>query len=99
MTKNFYSLHIDECACVFQGSIGGRVTVFLSCLPNYGPGALKPREEPSQRANNNINLNPATDFYKKLGLECNGVHVGVDLFVVNAQFVDLATISESYFLY
>jgi len=69
--------------------------VFVSCLPNYGPGALKPREDPSQRGNSkNIHLNPATDFYKKLALECSGVHVAIDLFVVNAQFVDLATISE-----
>lgn len=70
------------------------MTVFTSCLPNYGPGALKPREEPNQRGNNkSISLNPATDFYKKLALECNGHHVAVDLFIVNAQFVDLATIS------
>lgn len=70
------------------------MTVFVSCLPNYGPGALKPREEVAQRTNNNVNLNPATDFYKKLALECNGVHIAIDLFVVNTQFVDLATISK-----
>ncbi|XKL62561.1 hypothetical protein PGB90_002394 [Kerria lacca] len=73
---------------------GGRVTVFVSCLPNYGPGALKPREEPIQRTSNkDIPLNPVTDFYKKLALECNGQYVAIDLFLVNAQFVDLATIS------
>ena len=64
-------------------------------MPNHGPGALKPREDPNQRGScKNVNLNPATDFYKKLALDCSGVHVAVDLFVVNAQFVDLATISE-----
>lgn len=69
--------------------------MFISCLPNYGPGSLKPREDPNQRNNSkNTNLNPATDFYKKLALDCSGVHLAVDLFVVNAQFVDLSTISK-----
>ncbi|KAK7603574.1 hypothetical protein V9T40_003573 [Parthenolecanium corni] len=82
-----------QAAHKLMSATGGRVTVFVSCLPNYGPGALKPREEVAQRSNNNINLNPATDFYKKLALECNGVHIAIDLFIVNNQFVDLATIS------
>ncbi|XP_065212440.1 protein transport protein Sec24A [Planococcus citri] len=83
-----------QAAYKLMAPTGGRVTVFVSCLPNHGPGALKPREDPSQRGSNkSSNLNPATDFYKKLALDCNSQHVAVDLFVVNAQFVDLATIS------
>lgn len=38
-------------------------------------------------------LNPVNDFYKRLALECSGQQIAVDLFVVNSQFVDLATIS------
>lgn len=69
--------------------------MFVSSLPNYGPGALKSREDPSQRGSNkNLHLNPATDFYKKLALDCNSQHVAVDLFIVNAQYVDVATISK-----
>ena len=40
-------MHNDiECVIVLytQHSIGGRVTVVQSCLPNVGPGALKNRD-------------------------------------------------------
>jgi len=73
---------------------GGRVTVFQSCLPNIGPGALTAREDPAQRAGDNPpHLNPATDFYKKLALDCSGQQIAVDLFLVNSQYLDLATLS------
>lgn len=73
---------------------GGRITVFQSCLPNMGPGALTPREDPAQRASENVtHLNPVTDFYKKLALDCSGQQIAVDLFLVNSQYVDLATLS------
>ncbi|RZC40306.1 Sec23 trunk domain containing protein [Asbolus verrucosus] len=73
---------------------GGRVTVFQASLPNVGPGALQPREDPSQRASSEVaHLNPANDFYKRLALECSGQQVAVDLFIVNSQYVDIATIS------
>ena len=60
---------------------GGRVTVFQCSLPNLGPGALKSREDPNQRAAKDVpNLNAATDFYKKFALDCSGQQVAVDLF-------------------
>ena len=31
--------------CLFQGHIGGRVTLFQTTLPNIGPGQLKKRED------------------------------------------------------
>lgn len=40
-------------------------------------------------------LNPASDFYKRLALECSGAQVCVDLFLLNSQYSDLATLSES----
>ncbi|CAH1098646.1 unnamed protein product [Psylliodes chrysocephalus] len=73
---------------------GGRVTVFQAALPNIGPGALVAREDPSSRAATEVaHLNPANDFYKRLALECSGQQIAVDLFVVNSQYVDIATIS------
>lgn len=39
-------------------------------------------------------LNPITDFYKKLALDCSGQHIAVDLFILNSQFVDLATLCK-----
>jgi len=74
---------------------GGRITVLQSSLANIGPGALKNREgaQTKDGSNDTTLLGPSTDFYKKLALECSGQQVAVDLFVLNNQHVDLATIS------
>ncbi|KAG6462544.1 hypothetical protein O3G_MSEX013325 [Manduca sexta] len=73
---------------------GGRITVFQTCLPNIGPGALQPREDPNARSSKDVaHLNPATDFYKRLALDCSGAQVAVDLFLLNSQYSDLATLS------
>lgn len=39
-------------------------------------------------------LSPATDFYKKLALDCSGQQVAVDLFLLSAQYCDLASLGE-----
>jgi len=76
------------------GPFGGRVTVVAGMLPTIGPGALKSREDPNQRAGNDVpNLNPATDFYKKIALECCAQQIAIDLFTINNQYIDLATLS------
>ncbi|XP_019639512.1 PREDICTED: protein transport protein Sec24A-like [Branchiostoma belcheri] len=73
---------------------GGRVCVFQSCLPSLGPGALKPREDPNQRAGNDVqHLGPATDFYKRMALECAGQQIAVDMFFLPGQYTDIATLS------
>ncbi|CAH1276614.1 unnamed protein product [Diabrotica balteata] len=83
-----------QVAFKMMGPTGGRVTVFQASLPNVGPGALISREDPSNRASAEVaHLNPANDFYKRLALECSGQQIAVDLFVVNSQYVDIATIS------
>ncbi|KAK3091418.1 hypothetical protein FSP39_019750 [Pinctada imbricata] len=73
---------------------GGRVTVMQTVLPTVGPGALQLREDASQRATKNVsNLGPATDFYKKLALECSAQQVAVDVFMLNGQYADIASVS------
>ncbi|XP_014217600.1 protein transport protein Sec24A [Copidosoma floridanum] len=73
---------------------GGRVSVFQTCLPNIGPGSLQPRENPNARAGKDVPwLNPATDFYKRLALDCSIQQVAVDLFLLNCQYSDLASLS------
>lgn len=75
------------------------MTVFQSCLPNHGPGLLTVREDPSQRAGKEApHLNPATDFYKRLALDCSGQQVAVDLFLINSQYSDLATLCKFHML-
>ncbi|XP_066245647.1 protein transport protein Sec24A [Euwallacea similis] len=77
-----------------MGATGGRVTAFQCALPNVGPGAVTAREDPSRRTTAETPLlNPANDFYKRLALECSGQQIAVDLFIVNSQYVDIATIS------
>lgn len=40
-------------------------------------------------------LSPATDFYKKLALDCSGQQVAVDLFMLSSQYCDLASLGKS----
>ncbi|XP_058800430.1 protein transport protein Sec24A [Phymastichus coffea] len=83
-----------QAAFKLMSPTGGRVTVFQLCLPNIGPGALTAREDPNTRAAKDVpHLNPATDFYKRLALDCSGQQIAVDLFLLNCQYSDLATLS------
>ncbi|XP_001606431.1 protein transport protein Sec24A [Nasonia vitripennis] len=83
-----------QAAFKLMSPTGGRVTVFQLCLPNIGPGALQSREDPNTRAGKDVPyLNPATDFYKRLALDCSGQQIAVDLFLLNCQYSDLATLS------
>ncbi|KAK4337049.1 hypothetical protein RND71_044125 [Anisodus tanguticus] len=85
-------------------SIGGRITLFQATLPNIGPSksgsVLKNREDVNNRtvSSNNTQvltplLNPVTDFYKNLGLECSETQIGVDIFILSSSFADIASIS------
>lgn len=41
-------------------------------------------------------LAPATDFYKKLALDCSGQQVAVDLFLLSAQYCDLSSLGQPH---
>lgn len=71
---------------------GGRITVMQTCLPNVGAGALKVRDESIDK--DSANLAPQTDFYKKLALDCAGVHIAIDMFLFNTLYSDLATLCK-----
>lgn len=83
-----------QAAYKLMAPTGGRISVFQTQLPSVGVGALKPREEPNQRssAKDIHHLTPATDFYKKLALDCSGQQIAVDLFLLNGQYSDLASL-------
>ncbi|ESO87063.1 hypothetical protein LOTGIDRAFT_210457 [Lottia gigantea] len=73
---------------------GGRITVMQTVLPTVGQGALQLRESSSQTSAKNIpHLGPATDFYKKLALDCSAQQIAVDLFMLNGQYADIASLS------
>ncbi|KAL3877465.1 hypothetical protein ACJMK2_035167 [Sinanodonta woodiana] len=72
---------------------GGRITVIQTLLPTAGPGALQNREDSSKNVAKDIQgFGPATDFYKKLALECSAQQVAVDLFMLNGQYADIASL-------
>lgn len=85
-------------------SSGGRITLIQTSLPEAGNksdgSVLAIREDPNQRTANSSNsttaltplLNPVTDFYKRLALECSEQQVTVDLFNLSASYSDLATV-------
>ncbi|XP_038833721.1 protein transport protein Sec24A-like isoform X3 [Salvelinus namaycush] len=83
-----------QAAFKLLSATGGRVSVFQTQLPSLGVGALKSREDPNQRtsAKDIQHLSPATDFYKKLALDCSGQQVAVDLFLLSSQYCDLASL-------
>lgn len=76
-------------------SVGGRITLFQTCIPSVGPGKLLHRESSSMSpsSKDTQNLNPCTDFYKKLALECAGEQIAIDIFALAGQYVDLASLS------
>lgn len=74
---------------------GGRISVFQTQLPTIGAGLLQSREDPNQRSSTKgvQHLGPATDFYKKLALDCSGQQIGVDLFLLSSHYADLASLA------
>ncbi len=42
----------------------------------------------------NIKLNPSTDFYKKLALDCAADQVSVDIFQLSSQYADCSSLSK-----
>ncbi|KAM4732435.1 LOW QUALITY PROTEIN: protein transport protein Sec24B [Anableps anableps] len=84
-----------QAAFKLMSPTGGRITVFQTQLPTLGAGKLQSREDPNQRSSTKgaQHLGPATDFYKKLALDCSGQQIGVDLFLLSSQYADLASLA------
>ncbi|XP_042636862.1 protein transport protein Sec24B [Orycteropus afer afer] len=84
-----------QAAFKLMSPTGGRVSVFQTQLPSMGAGLLQSREDPNQRSSTKIvqHLGPATDFYKKLALDCSGQQTAVDLFLLSSQYSDLASLA------
>uniref|UniRef100_A0A3Q4HAR0 SEC24 homolog B, COPII coat complex component n=1 Tax=Neolamprologus brichardi TaxID=32507 RepID=A0A3Q4HAR0_NEOBR len=85
-----------QAAFKLMSPTGGRIAVFQTQLPTLGAGKLQSREDPNQRSSSKAHhLGPATDFYKKLALDCSGQQIGVDLFLLSSQYADLASLCIS----
>lgn len=72
------------------------MTVFQHSIPSIGPAALKNREDHNTRAGEQSTelLNPSTDFYKKIALECSAHQVAIDFFFMNSHYIDIATLCK-----
>ena len=66
---------------LLSSSLGGRISVFQTCLPNVGPGGVGVRETVGAAGSKTDSslLGPATDFYKKLALDCSGQQVKINI--------------------
>nr|XP_033812091.1 protein transport protein Sec24B isoform X3 [Geotrypetes seraphini] len=84
-----------QAASKLMSPTGGRISVFQTQLPSLGAGRLQSREDPNQRSSMAVvqHLGPATDFYKKLALDCSGQQTAVDLFLLSSQYSDLASLA------
>uniref|UniRef100_A0A8B9WC27 SEC24 homolog B, COPII coat complex component n=1 Tax=Bos mutus grunniens TaxID=30521 RepID=A0A8B9WC27_BOSMU len=84
-----------QAAFKLMSPTGGRVSLFQTQLPSLGAGLLQSREDPNQRSSTKVvqHLGPATDFYKKLALDCSGQQTAVDLFLLSSQYSDLASLA------
>lgn len=95
-----------KAAVKIMSTIGGKITIILGQLPNHGctddGSILSPREDlnnaknpPSDKNGDRLTplLNPASDFYKNLALECCEYQISIDLFNLSTTYVDLASLS------
>lgn len=77
---------VDYSVCVLMVLMS--ILIFLF-LPRFR------RENPNDRSAKDVqHLGPATDFYKRLALECSGQQIAVDMFLLNSQYSDLATLCK-----
>ncbi|KRZ79458.1 Protein transport protein Sec24B [Trichinella papuae] len=91
-SKSFLLFYLDDS---MNATIGGRLTVFQTVLPDIGNGSLTSREDPNLRAAKEVtNMSAASDFYKNLALKCTERMIAVDLFVLGDAYVDLATVCD-----
>ena len=76
-------------------SIGGKIVVLQSSLPNRGPGELKIREDSKSLGppKETALLQPAINFYKSFAVECSPCQISIDAFLFGPHYSDVATLS------
>ncbi|ORX81264.1 hypothetical protein K493DRAFT_242055 [Basidiobolus meristosporus CBS 931.73] len=73
---------------------GGKVFVFHTCLPTFGPGSLKNRDDVKLAGTDKEKtlFAPQDAFYKDLGASFVESGISVDMFSFTNTYVDIATI-------
>ncbi|KAF9434857.1 COPII coat Sec23p-Sfb3p heterodimer component [Entomortierella beljakovae] len=75
-------------------SRGGKLIMFQTALPTFGPGALRQRDD-SKLYNTDKERTlyaPQDDFYKDLAESCVDAGLSIDLFLFPNAYVDVATL-------
>ena len=77
---------------------GGRVVIFASSPPNYGPGHLKNREHILANETSVDRVNPLFipqgDFYSKIAVSSSSNAISFGLVLAPTSFIDIGTLSE-----
>jgi protein transport protein SEC24 len=75
-------------------SRGGKLIVFQTALPNFGPGALRHREDSKLYGTDKEKqlYTPQEDFYTKLAESCVDAALSIDLFLFPNAYIDVATL-------
>lgn len=75
-------------------SRGGKLIMFQTALPTFGPGALRQREEARLYGTENEKqlYAPQGDFFQKLAEDCVDAALSIDLFLFPNAYVDVATL-------
>ena len=82
---------------IFQKPFGGKLSVFHTALPTYGPGTLKSREDVTLLGTDKErSLYESQDyFWKKLGQNCALNGVCVDTYFFRNAYIDVATVGNT----
>ncbi|KAI9097181.1 Sec23/Sec24 trunk domain-containing protein [Phlyctochytrium arcticum] len=73
---------------------GGKLTIFQTMLPTFGPGALKSREDQKLLGSEKeyTLYEPQEYFWKKVAQDCAQSGICVDMFLFPSAYIDVATI-------
>ncbi|KAF9185975.1 COPII coat Sec23p-Sfb3p heterodimer component [Haplosporangium sp. Z 767] len=80
-----------------QGALehrGGKLIMFQTSLPTFGPGPLKHREDTKLYGTDKERtlFAPLDDFYKKLAESCVDAGLSIDLFLFPNAYIDVASL-------
>ncbi|WFD35019.1 COPII subunit [Malassezia cuniculi] len=74
---------------------GGKIEVLAASLPNFGPGALRMRDDPKLYggARESTLLGAASPFYKSFPIDASRNQISVDMWLFAPAYTDVATLS------
>lgn len=83
---------------LLQKNLGGQLNIFQTSLPTVGLGALKHREDSKLYGTEKEKtlFIPQDPFYRIAAEECVEAGIGINLFLFPSQYIDAATLGESY---